>query len=128
MTSQEAFNKVWDWFVVKKNAASVTYVVGIEVNCAYRGENNTKCAVGIFIPDEMYDPRIEGMSYRLLFDNRPDIACLFSGLTDRFICQLQMAHDEAAVKTACNPEGFTYEIERHLRGLASAWELRIPEE
>lgn len=27
--------------------------------CAYRGKNGLKCAVGIFIPDEVYDPRMD---------------------------------------------------------------------
>lgn len=28
--------------------------------CRYRGDNGAKCAVGILIPDERYDPRFEG--------------------------------------------------------------------
>ena len=33
-----------------------------EGNCAYRGKNNTRCAVGWLIPDNRYDPKIEGGS------------------------------------------------------------------
>jgi len=29
--------------------------------CAYRGQDGTKCAFGIFIPDEAYSPEIEGL-------------------------------------------------------------------
>lgn len=32
--------------------------------CAYRGNNNTKCAVGFCIPDEKYDPALESQSPR----------------------------------------------------------------
>lgn len=28
--------------------------------CVYRGANGTKCAVGVLIPDEAYDPVMEG--------------------------------------------------------------------
>lgn len=28
--------------------------------CAYRGPNNTKCAVGCLIPDELYNSSLEG--------------------------------------------------------------------
>lgn len=27
--------------------------------CSYRGDNGTKCAVGLFIPDEIYDPKMD---------------------------------------------------------------------
>jgi len=30
--------------------------------CAYRGDNNDKCAIGLLIPDAAYDPLIEGVS------------------------------------------------------------------
>jgi len=36
-----------------------TYAEG-EVSCAYRGEDNCKCAVGILIPDELYSEIMEG--------------------------------------------------------------------
>ena len=32
------------------------------VICAYRGDNGTMCAVGCRIPDNMYDPEMEGNS------------------------------------------------------------------
>jgi hypothetical protein len=35
--------------------------------CAYRGADGTKCAVGCLIPDEKYDPLIEGTSIRVMF-------------------------------------------------------------
>jgi len=36
--------------------------------CLYRGSNNTKCAVGYWIPDELYDPKMEDSSARHLID------------------------------------------------------------
>lgn len=32
-------------------------------NCAYRGDKGTKCAVGLFIPDSMYQPEMDSMQY-----------------------------------------------------------------
>lgn len=32
-------------------------------SCRYRGPNGKKCAVGMFIPDEFYSPKIEGYLY-----------------------------------------------------------------
>lgn len=42
-------------------AVSVTLTEG-ETICAYRGENNTKCAAGCLIPDEVYGKWMEGMN------------------------------------------------------------------
>lgn len=33
-----------------------------EPQCAYRGEGGLRCAVGFIIPDELYNPNIEGSS------------------------------------------------------------------
>lgn len=33
---------------------------GDGVKCYYRGPNGTKCAVGCLIPDELYEPRMDG--------------------------------------------------------------------
>lgn len=34
--------------------------------CAYRGNNNTKCAVGMFIPDDVYTVEMEGKNITTL--------------------------------------------------------------
>jgi hypothetical protein len=38
---------------------SMICVGSMEETCVYRGENNTKCAVGMFIPDILYSPMLE---------------------------------------------------------------------
>jgi hypothetical protein len=35
--------------------------------CKYRGHDNTKCAIGCLIPDELYDPILEGRAVRSFF-------------------------------------------------------------
>ena len=35
---------------------------GAEYQCAYRGENGTKCAFGHLIPDALYKPSMEGIN------------------------------------------------------------------
>ena len=36
-------------------------------SCMYRGENGTKCAIGVVIADEFYDPSFEGASVCILY-------------------------------------------------------------
>lgn len=40
--------------------AMSTSRAGAFYGCAYRGFNDTKCAAGVFIPDEAYSPNMEG--------------------------------------------------------------------
>jgi len=54
MTKQEIFNKVWDHFIVNKGKKSM--INGI---CKFRGINGSKCVIGLFIPDEKYDKRMD---------------------------------------------------------------------
>lgn len=35
-------------------------------NCVYRGPDGKKCAVGLFIPDEFYDPMLENSAPGIL--------------------------------------------------------------
>jgi len=59
--------------------------------CAYRGLNNTKCAVGHMIADIHYDERMEGKSFTQLSMLYPQFENIehLEGL----ISNLQMAHD-----------------------------------
>lgn len=87
--------------------------------CAYRSDDGTncKCAMGVLIPDDKYDPIIEGYSLRM-HTNKP--TGYFSGLTSgcypvialatifkdlnysndnmRFVLELQAIHDNVPVK------------------------------
>lgn len=69
--------------------------------CAYRGDGGTKCFMGALIPDEVYDPRIEGCSVpssrglinRILRDSGVDVITHAEPLA-----HLQKIHDRYAVK------------------------------
>lgn len=57
MTTQEIFDKVAR-HLLTQNKQSVDQMGG----CSYRGENNTKCAIGCLIDDEHYCESLEGRS------------------------------------------------------------------
>ena len=90
MTEQEAFNKVWEHFVANKQPRSVK-----GSSCAYRGDNGTKCAVGVLIPDVLYDPNAENVL--VISNSNPIIARWMqgplNGLSGSFLWALQQAHD-----------------------------------
>ena len=56
MTQQEIFDTVLAHLRKQGKAAA-----NIDGDCQYRGVNGTSCAVGCLIPDELYDPLIEGL-------------------------------------------------------------------
>ena len=56
MTEQEIFDTVLTH--LREQGEAATSAGG---SCRYRGANGTACAVGCLIPDELYDPVIEGL-------------------------------------------------------------------
>ena len=69
------------------------------INCAYRGDNGTKCAVGCLIPDEKYSSSLEGFSIQkykyATFDGAINITALMQelGYDLKLLKSLQGVHD-----------------------------------
>lgn len=57
MEAQEIFDTVATHLFVQGRRATSP---GNDLMCAYRGEGGAKCAVGVLIPDEIYDEMMEG--------------------------------------------------------------------
>lgn len=70
-----------------------------EAKCLYRGPDGTRCFIGLFIPDEYYDPEWDSNLLCTLYDvveNIPEI----KGIGRRFLSDLQFVHDTHAEKKA----------------------------
>lgn len=68
---------------------------GNGTTCLYRGENNLRCAVGYWIPDDRYTAKIEGNTVPHLIENYvlpADIA-----EHDDLLGDLQRSHDGAEI-------------------------------
>lgn len=70
---------------------------GDPTDCAYRGSNGRKCAIGIFIPDDYYTESCEGLTpenggldHALEFDELLWEDC-------EFLVKLQLIHDNVLV-------------------------------
>jgi len=62
--------------------------------CLYRGPNNTRCAIGLLIPDEKYRPSIEGES---CYDDKVlECFTIPVGLTKGDLSEIQYSHDTAS--------------------------------
>ncbi len=116
LTLQKMFDKVWDHFVVKKNPKST--VNGL---CQYRGPNNTKCAIGLFIPKSVYRKSMEGKPInRITVENksvRQIIGDDYSALNG-----LQQCHDHSI-----SGKKFNKDISELLTVFAQRFSLIIPQ-
>lgn len=61
-------------------------------DCAYRGEAGRACAVGVFIPDDLYTPEMEGTAVEGIFLKWPNIIQAMP-LPLRGLIRLQRFHD-----------------------------------
>jgi hypothetical protein len=87
--------------------------------CAYRGEGGRRCAVGWLIPDEEYNPLMEGSSCMWLLDGPfcPRSLRGIDGSDAAFLSLLQKAHD-AYIEEA---------IQERLHRIAEDYGLTVPE-
>ena len=129
-TKQKVFNIVWEEFVVKERQQAIDRVLS---QCVYRGsddagehtsDNDMRCAVGVCIPDDMYDPELEDYgSIGSVHIRMPDwYQSVFNGIDVNFLSGLQRAHDLA------RDTDFTADISSRLRVLAQMHTLTIPGE
>jgi hypothetical protein len=133
---QDAFDKVWQHFVVERGPMSAaivteemeTMAAGYEagdVRCLYSGPEGARCAFSVLLTDderEAAHAAYEGEKASSLIDGLPitrfeDIA----GFCDA----LQNAHDHAARVALSNDDDFHANIEQQLRSFTS-WGVRVP--
>lgn len=89
MTPQEIFDTV-SAHLLKQGCKSLFQ----GVSCQYRNTEGLKCAVGILIPDERYDPLMEGSLDTLLSWPALSFLCEHKELLRR----LQRIHDDSDPK------------------------------
>jgi hypothetical protein len=126
MDNQEIFNIVYQGLKSQDFRQSV----GTDINrtCLYRGPNNTKCAFGHLIPDDVYDKRLEERSIQSLIDTKQDFKEQLSGFFEwlsqfsedhLFLLRiLQYAHD-------CYVDPSS--MQKRLKEIAERYNLTIPE-
>lgn len=91
MTEQECFDEVCAKMVAQGRRAMSA------AGCALRAPNGDKCAVGCMIPDDEYDPELEGVGVHLIpiGERERKMANLINklGLPLSLMSRLQRAHD-----------------------------------
>lgn len=114
-TAQEIFNLV-SAHLLKQNAQAIEQD-GSYTNCRYRTSTGLKCAIGCLIPDDEYDPRIEGMGAAW-----PDHILEFHDVPERkqiLLRSARLSPDSSALVESLQhlhdtypPEEWAYELDR----------------
>ena len=65
-----------------------------DTGCLYRGPNQTRCAIGILIPNRLYRKEMEGTLHRLMMF--PEIEELIGIKNEALLTKLQIIHDQKA--------------------------------
>lgn len=99
MTGREYYQKL------AAAATDGTFPSGDYSQCYYR-RGRQRCAVGIIIPDEMYDPKFEGRRASQLPIDLPSL--IEERPAREFFGSIQLAHDCRAFKW--DPEGFLNDV------------------
>lgn len=142
LSNQDAFNNVWQHFVVERNSPSIGTVDGIVNlgNCRYRMDDGTNgCAIGCQLPDELYHPSLEGKSVAALYADflldypnevSPQrLSTYFSNVELYLLECLQGAHDNWARRSKYamyDRDNELQELEIELRQLARQFKLEVP--
>lgn len=91
ITDKDIFDYVSS-FLMKQGQRS--YLSNYETSCAYRGIDNTKCAIGCIIADEFYDPIIEKQTaYDIEVQHAIELSLPNYKINERFLSKLQEVHD-----------------------------------
>jgi hypothetical protein len=107
MTKQEQFNKV-----VAHARKQGEVAVNSYGECQYRAEDGAKCFVGCLIPDDIYEPDMEGLSAR-------DVIIRHDLDLDVSLCNLlQIVHDQFKVS----------KWEEMFSTIATKYDLTVPED
>lgn len=100
--------------------------------CHYRGAGGTKCAVGVLIPDEVYDPMMEGRTVVGLLSHPEFKIPRWMWNNEQLLIELQNVHDvehnwkgsatmKAALSKVAKESSLTSEV---LEELAFPWESK----
>jgi len=125
---QEIFDKVWDHFVVQKNLCGFSTLKYTGPVCRYRDQNGLCCAIGLFIPEDQYQPSFEGRTVDTLL-GLPALREL--RVSPNFLLMLQRANDRSLDVTrdtdgTTTPYWSPQRMKTNLIQLAHAWGLKVP--
>jgi hypothetical protein len=96
VSDQEAFDRVARHLLTQGRRAQYGGATAYSDACRYRAPDGAMCAIGCLIPDEEYDPHIEGKGAGDLIEDWPELRPYLPSL--RLAKALQGLHDVCPVE------------------------------
>jgi hypothetical protein len=97
LTEQTVFNKIVKHLRQQGRKSKIYLKEHLEsipgTNCAYRGKDGLKCAIGCLIPNRKYKPTMEGQSPREVL-RHAGISARYKYVDDGLLRDLQSIHDD----------------------------------
>lgn len=98
--------------------------VGNFNSCQYRGDNDRKCAIGHCIPDNLYDPEMEGYTPTHVNSAAEKVFIeVFGPESEETIDRVELGCLQDAHDNGDTPE----KMEKLLREFAESFDLTVPE-
>jgi hypothetical protein len=120
LSNQQAFDNVWQHFIVDRNPRAVQGGM-----CCYRTTDGRMCAVGCQLPDALYLPDMEATAASTAVGENSAVAEYFRHVTPTLLNALQHAHDAPRPRAA---EDEYAAMARKLRDVATEYGLTVPSE
>jgi len=126
MTAQEIFDKVIN-HLLQQGGPALNYNYDDDHKCRYRSNNGLKCAVGCLIPDDQYDPLMEGMGVIVTFPSSDPLNNWIAKYYEphrHLLGALQSLHDNIGM----DGPGFNWQTEilRGAADIANKFDLAMP--
>ena len=125
LNHQAAINIAHDWYVVQRQPFSNSVESDDPFTGRYRGDNGTKCPIGLLITDEEYSPKMEGHAPLMLPSSNP-----LRFMTDYnldFLWGLREVHDKClSLQMSEMAVAARARFECLLALFALEWELDVP--
>lgn len=124
MKAQDIFDTVVA-HLRQQNAKALATSDSLGPHCVYRAADGKKCAAGCLIPNDLYDPKMEGKAFVCLATmatpelnmDFPKLRAHFADTDHNLIGDLQEVHDkyevgdwEALFKRLAGKKGLTYTV------------------
>lgn len=120
MDNQQAFTTIVTHLAQQARRALSLPDTDTRPHCQYRGAEGRKCAIGVLIPDGLYDPEMDagsGMRVDQILDRYPAVRKLLDGVSPLMLSELQQTHDKTDVGRWPG----------QVRRVAKTYELTLPE-
>ncbi len=135
MTPQEIFDKVAK-HLFTQGCRSAELDEDTDSACLYRGPEGRMCAVGVLIPDELYNTDMEYMNAAYLIGNVGSPFPAWMKANENLLHSLQISHDRShnwlnseAMRERLRAVATQYALSSAvLDGLSFAWEAKAGEQ